>query len=264
MSLSPSSSSWTVGLSPVDPDLGHRQGSRPYLLGLRAQSVVGDAPQLPVLHARELGPLRRLGQRGAVGSWAGSREREKHGTLRECPRDLSGRVRSPVTCFLPATCFLTFPHSTHYGLRRRVVSPPASPGGTDVPGEPRERCRWTWQACPLEGEFSFLAEGVGRARTPWGDEGPWGLSCGAGISRATEHADHTPHRPATPSRSEEGSLTELGGPHPAPPAAGQLPGQPPAPGPRQAALSCLRLGGPLSGPLACGWDWAATLTPGLS
>ena len=146
-----------------------------------------------------------------------------------------------------------------------LLSSHVSPGRRPCfPGEPRERCRWTWQACPLEGEFSFLAEGVGRARTPWGDEGPWGLSCGAGISRATEHADHTPHRPATPSRSEEGSLTELGGPHPAPPAAGQLPGQPPAPGPRQAALSCLRLGGPLSGPLACGWDWAATLTPGLS
>lgn len=132
------------------------------------------------------------------------------------------------------------------------------------PGEPRERCRWTWRARPLEGAFSFLAEGVGRARTPWGDEGPWGLSCGAGISRATERADRTPHRPATPSRSEEGSRTELGGPHPAPPAAGQLPDQPPAPGPRQAALSCLRLGGPLSGPSACGWAWAATLTPGLS
>lgn len=132
------------------------------------------------------------------------------------------------------------------------------------PGEPRERCRWTWRARPLEGAFSFLAEGVGRARTLWGDEGPWGLSCGAGISRATERADRTPHRPATPSRSEEGSRTELGGPHPAPPAAGQLPDQPPAPGPRQAALSCLRLGGPLSGPSACGWAWAATLTPGLS
>ena len=57
-----------------------------------------------------LGPSGGRVSVGLLGAGLGH-EREKHGTLKECPRDLSGRVRSPVTRFLPHAFspFLTAP-----------------------------------------------------------------------------------------------------------------------------------------------------------
>lgn len=105
------------------------------------------------------------------------------------------------------------------------------------PGEPQERGRWTWRARPLGCEFSFLAEGLGRARTPWGDEGPRGLSCGAGISRATQRVTALATVQPPPPGMRRAAAQRWGDHTPAPPAVGQLPGQLPAPEPRQAALS---------------------------
>lgn len=114
------------------------------------------------------------------------REREKHRTLGECRRDLSGYVKSPMTHFLPATCFLTFPHGTHDGLRRQAASPPASPGG---PAERSEAQRTSGSSRGL------TAPSIPRAAS----HPPWLLSqtqshggCSAGIPRPWRKAGPGP------------------------------------------------------------------------
>lgn len=107
----------------------------------------------------------------------------------------------------------------------------ALPGG--APGEGQ----MDLAGAPLGCEFSLLAEGLGRARTPWGDEGPRGLFCGAGISRATQRMTALPTVQPPPPGMKRAAAQRWGDHTPAPPAVGQLPGQLPAPEPRQAALS---------------------------
>ena len=170
------------------------------------------------------------------------------------------------SCLQLGCCSLstTLPPS-HLGPGRRPRLP-GSPRDRQ-PGSPApERCRWTWQACPLGREFSFLAKGLGRARTPWGDEGARGLSCVAGFSRVHSALTALPtvQPPPPGAGGRRAAAQRWGGCTPAPPAAGQLLGRLLAPSPAKLPLSYLPLGGPLSGPPACGRAWAAALTPGLS
>lgn len=91
-------------------------GLLPYLLCLGTQGVVGDAPHLPVLHARELGPLWGPGGRGAVESRGGVMGMECV-SFWAYPRDPSDSINNPNDLSLACLHFLS-PHD----LSRQAIS----------------------------------------------------------------------------------------------------------------------------------------------